>query len=237
MSRFTALGEMASTLAHEINQPLTAIANYLKGCRRILERMEGGQVPMLRDAVGQAADQALRAGRVIRHLREFVARGESERHIENLPKLIEEASALALVGAKEKGVRVVFRLDPRAQLVLADRIQIQQVLLNLIRNAIEAMQDSERRELVVGTRGDRGDGLVEASVQDTGPGIAPEIAARLFQPFVTTKKHGMGVGLSICRTIVESHGGKIWVESEQGRGTAFRFTLRNIDHEELADAE
>jgi two-component system sensor kinase FixL len=237
MSRFTALGEMASTLAHEINQPLTAIANYLKGCRRILERMEGDQVPMLREAVGQAADQALRAGQVIRHLREFVARGESERHIENLPKLIEEASALALVGAKEKGVRVVFRLDPRAQLVLADRIQIQQVLLNLIRNAIEAMQDSQRRELVIGTRGDQGDGLVEASVQDTGTGIAPDIAARLFQPFVTTKKHGMGVGLSICRTIVESHGGKIWVESEQGRGTVFRFTLRNVDHEELADAE
>ena len=237
MSRFTALGEMASTLAHEINQPLTAIANYLKGCRRILERMEGNQVPMLREAVGQAADQALRAGQVIRHLREFVARGESERHIENLPKLIEEASALALVGAKEKGVRVVFRLDPRAHLVLADRIQIQQVLLNLIRNAIEAMQDSQRRELVIGTRGDQGDGLVEASVQDTGTGIAPDIAARLFQPFVTTKKHGMGVGLSICRTIVESHGGKIWVESEQGRGTVFRFTLRNVDHEELADAE
>ena len=237
MSRFTALGEMASTLAHEINQPLTAIANYLKGCRRILERIEGDQVPMLREAVNQAADQALRAGQVIRHLREFVTRGESERHIESLPKLIEEASALALVGAKEKGVRVVFRLDRSAQLVLADRIQIQQVLLNLIRNAIEAMQDSERRELVIATKGDQGDGLVAVSVQDTGSGIAPEIAAQLFQPFVTTKKHGMGVGLSICRTIVESHGGKIWVESEQGRGTVFRFTLRNVDHEELANAE
>jgi two-component system sensor kinase FixL len=237
MSRFTALGEMASTLAHEINQPLTAIANYLKGCRRILERIEGDPVPMLREAVGHAADQALRAGQVIRHLREFVARGESERHIESLPKLIEEASALALVGAKEKGVRVVFRLDPKAQLVLADRIQIQQVLLNLIRNAIEAMQDGERRELAIATQADGGDGLVEVSVRDTGSGVAPEIAAQLFQPFVTTKKHGMGVGLSICRTIVESHGGKIWVESEQGRGTVFRFTLRNVDQEELADAE
>ncbi len=237
MSRFTALGEMASTLAHEINQPLTAIANYLKGCRRILERIEGDQVPMLREAVNQAADQALRAGQVIRHLREFVARGESERHIESLPKLIEEASALALVGAKEKGVRVVFRLDPQAQLVLADRIQIQQVLLNLIRNAIEAMQDSGRRELVIRTDAAQDDGLVEISVQDTGTGIAPEIAAQLFQPFVTTKKHGMGVGLSICRTIVESHGGKIWVESEPGRGTTFRFTLRNVNHEELTDAE
>ncbi len=237
MSRFTALGEMASTLAHEINQPLTAIANYLKGCRRILQRMEGDQVSMLRDAVNQAADQALRAGDVIRHLREFVARGESERYIENLPKLIEEASALALVGAKEKGVRVGFRFDPGAPLVLADRIQIQQVLLNLIRNAIEAMQDTNRRELVVETAASSAEGLITVTVADTGSGIAPEVAEQLFQPFVTTKKHGMGVGLSICRTIVEAHGGKISVNSEPGQGTTFRFTLRAVNQEELANAE
>lgn len=236
MSRFTALGEMASTLAHEINQPLTAITNYLKGCRRILERMEGEAVPMLRDAVNEAGEQALRAGQVIRHLREFVARGESERHIENLPKLIEEASALSLVGAKEQGVRVVFDFDPNAPFVLADRIQIQQVLLNLIRNAIEAMQETSRRELKVGTR-TVDDGHVELCVEDTGPGLAPEVAAQLFQPFVTTKKHGMGVGLSICRTIVEAHGGKIWAESKQGVGTAFRFTLRSVGREEIAHAE
>ena len=236
MSRFTALGEMASTLAHEINQPLTAITNYLKGCRRILERMEGDTVPMLRDAVNEAGEQALRAGQVIRHLREFVARGESERHIENLPKLVEEASALSLVGAKEQGVRVVFDFDPSAPYVLADRIQIQQVLLNLIRNAIEAMQEMERRELKVATR-NLDDGHVELSVQDTGPGLAPEVAAQLFQPFVTTKKHGMGVGLSICRTIVEAHGGKIWADSKQGEGTAFRFTLRTVGREEMAHAE
>jgi two-component system sensor kinase FixL len=237
MSRFTALGEMASTLAHEINQPLTAIANYLKGCRRILERMEGEQVPMLREAVNQAAEQALRAGQVIRHLREFVSRGESERHIESLPKLVQEASALALVGAKEKGVRVGFRLDPDAPLVLADRIQIQQVLLNLIRNAIEAMQDVERRELVVATRAIPEEDQVEVRVEDTGPGLAPEVAAQLFQPFVTTKKHGMGVGLSICRTIVESHGGRIAAEARPGGGTVFRFTLRAIGRDELAHAE
>jgi two-component system sensor kinase FixL len=237
MSRFTALGEMASTLAHEINQPLTAIANYLKGCRRILERMEGEQVPMLREAVNQAAEQALRAGQVIRHLREFVSRGESERHIESLPKLVQEASALALVGAKEKGVRVGFRLDPDAPLVLADRIQIQQVLLNLIRNAIEAMQDVERRELVVATRAIPEEDQVEVRVEDTGPGLAPEVAAQLFQPFVTTKKHGMGVGLSICRTIVESHGGRIAAEARPEGGTVFRFTLRAIGRDELAHAE
>ncbi|MGP9820762.1 PAS domain-containing sensor histidine kinase [Salinarimonas sp. NSM] len=237
MSRFTALGEMASTLAHEINQPLTAIANYLKGCRRILEKMDGPQVPMLSGAVEEAANQALRAGQVIRHLREFVARGESERHIESLPKLVEDACALALVGAREKGVRVSYRFDPQAKLALVDRIQVQQVLLNLIRNAIEAMVEGARRELVVTTRALPHEGLVEIRVADTGPGIAPEIATHLFQPFVTTKAHGMGVGLSICRTIVESHGGKISADSEPGRGTTFRFTLRALDEKELDDVE
>ncbi|MGJ3263244.1 MAG: PAS domain-containing sensor histidine kinase [Salinarimonas sp.] len=237
MSRFTALGEMASTLAHEINQPLTAIANYLKGCRRILEKMDGPQVSTLSDAVEEAANQALRAGQVIRHLRDFVARGESERHIESLPKLVEDSSALALIGAREKGVRVAYRFDPRATLVLVDRIQVQQVLLNLIRNAIEAMVDGPRRELVVSTKALPDEGLVEVRVSDTGPGIAPDIIERLFQPFVTTKAHGMGVGLSICRTIVESHGGKISADGEPGRGTTFRFTLRALDEKELNNVE
>jgi two-component system sensor kinase FixL len=237
MSRFTALGEMASTLAHEINQPLTAIASYLKGCRRLLGRMEGPEAARLSDAVNQAADQALRAGQVIRHLRDFVSRGENERHIESLPKLVEEASALALVGAKEKGVRVRFDLDPDAPLVLADRIQVQQVLLNLIRNAIEAMQDVTRRELVVGTRARPAEGLVEIRVSDTGTGIAPEIAEQLFQPFVTTKANGMGVGLSICRTIVEAHGGKILACPGPDGGTTFRFTLRTLDREEMAHVD
>ncbi|CAO4139066.1 PAS domain-containing sensor histidine kinase [Methylorubrum aminovorans] len=233
MSRFTALGEMASTLAHEINQPLTAIASYLKGSRRILGRMEGPEVVMLSNAVNQAAEQALRAGQVIRHLREFVTRGEGERHIEGLPKLIEEASALALVGAREKGVHVTFALDPAAPLVLADRIQVQQVLLNLIRNAIEAMQDAPRRNLVVASRALPGEGFVEVRVSDTGTGLAPEVAGQLFQPFVTTKANGMGVGLSICRTIVEAHGGKISVGPGPYGGTEFRFTLRTFDRKEL----
>jgi two-component system sensor kinase FixL len=237
MSRFTALGEMASTLAHEINQPLTAIANYLKGSRRILDRMEGEKVLMLREAVSQAAEQALRAGDIVRHLREFVARGENERRIENLQKLIEESSALALVGAKERQVRVAIRLDPRAPMVLADRIQVQQVLLNLIRNAMEAMHETPRRELTVATKAVEGKGLVAVLVSDTGAGISPDVLKRLFQPFVTTKKHGMGVGLSICRTIIEAHGGKIWVDSERGRGTTFTFTLRTIDQEEITNVD
>ncbi|TRC86026.1 PAS domain S-box protein [Mesorhizobium sp. WSM4310] len=234
MARFTALGEMASTLAHEINQPLTAITNYLKGSRRLLENSKEENAPMLRDAVDKAAEQALRAGNVIRHLRDFVARGESERQVERLPTLIEEASSLALVGAREINVLVSYKLDRAAELVLTDRIQIQQVLLNLMRNAVEAMQGSPRRELTVTTVA-RDDGMAEVSVIDTGPGLAPEVSAQLFQPFVTTKKHGMGVGLSICRTIVESHGGHIWAEAMPTGGTAFRFTLRIVEKEEVSN--
>jgi two-component system sensor kinase FixL len=234
MSRFTALGEMASTLAHEINQPLTAIANYLKGCHRLLERMDGEVTMVLRDAVDKAADQALRAGDIIRRLREFVARGESDRRIESLPKLVEDASMLALIGAKEAGVAVSFRLDPGADLVFADRIQIQQVLVNLIRNAIEVMAESStRRDLEIATVSRPGE-AIEVSVSDTGAGLAPEVVAHLFQPFVTTKRKGMGLGLSICRTIVEAHGGRIWVDARPGGGTIFRFTLRPATEEEPA---
>jgi two-component system sensor kinase FixL len=226
MSRFTALGEMASTLAHEINQPLTAINNYLKGCHRLLQRVEGEAVPALQDALGKAADQALRAGQIIRRLREFVARGDSERRVENLPKLIEDASTLALVGTRENAIAVSFRLDPRADLVLVDRIQIQQVLVNLIRNAVEVlMESSGPRELGIETVM-VGDGAIQVSVSDSGAGLAPEVRAHLFQPFVTTKQKGMGLGLSICRTIIEAHGGKIWVDGRPQGGTIFRFTLR-----------
>jgi two-component system sensor kinase FixL len=237
MSRYTALGEMASTLAHEINQPLTAISNYLRGCQRLLDRLEAGPTPILREALGKAADQALRAGHIIRRLREFVARGEGERRIEDLPKLIDDASTLALVGVRETGIAVSFRLDPKAQLVLADRIQIQQVLVNLIRNAMEIMlETANERRLEVTTVAIPGD-LVEVSVADTGAGLAPEVAQNLFQPFVTTKQQGMGLGLSICRTIVEAHGGSILAESRPGGGTIFRFTLRAAAIEEAADAD
>jgi two-component system, LuxR family, sensor kinase FixL len=232
MSRFMALGEMASTLAHEINQPLTAITNYLKGCHRLLERIEGEPAAVLRDALTKAADQALRAGHIIRRLREFVARGESDHRVEGLSKLIEDTSTLALIGAKENGISVSFRLDPEADFVLADRIQIQQVLMNLIRNAIEIMvETTNRRELEIATLSNA-DEMIEVSVSDTGGGVATEVASQLFQPFVTTKRKGMGLGLSICRTIVESHGGKIWVDARPGGGTIFRFTLRAAKEEE-----
>ncbi|MBX6425913.1 MAG: PAS domain S-box protein [Variibacter sp.] len=234
ISRLTAMGEMASTLAHELNQPLSAIANYLKGSRRLLGEGDDERTKTLREALDKAGDQALRAGQIIRRLREFVARGESERRVESLSKLVEEASALALVGARELGVRVRFDLNPGADLILADKVQIQQVLLNLVRNAVESVAEGTRRELVVRAE-PAPDDMVIISVADTGPGIAPEVADQLFQPFVTTKKHGMGVGLSICRTIVEAHGGQIWVEPTPGGGATFKFTLRAVSHEEIGD--
>jgi two-component system, LuxR family, sensor kinase FixL len=235
VSRLTAMGEMASALAHELNQPLSAIANDMKGSRRLLEDSSDERVAVLRGAMDKAAEQALRAGQVIRRLRDFVARGESERRVEDVKKLVEEASALALVGAKDKGVRVRFEFDPRAVFVLADKVQIQQVLLNLMRNAIEAMEDCERRELAVATAS-APDDMVEISVTDTGAGISPEINAQLFQPFITTKRHGMGVGLSISRTIVEAHGGSIAPRPNPKGGTVFSFTLPAVTREEVGDA-
>lgn len=236
MSRFTALGEMASTLAHELNQPLTAVASYMNGARRLLDRGRPEDQGEIRVALDNAAGQALRAGQIIKRLREFVSRGESDRNPEDLRQLIEEASALAQVGAKEMGVHVSFAFDPRAGLVLVDRIQIQQVILNLMRNALEAMQESAgRKELYVSTRLQDSQ-TVEIAVADTGPGIAPDIMARLFQPFVTSKRNGMGVGLSISRTIVEAHGGTLSAEAAPEGGTIFRLTLRAMDERELTYA-
>jgi two-component system sensor kinase FixL len=235
ISRLTAMGEMASALAHELNQPLSAIANYMKGSRRLLENSTDERSGLLRDAMDKAAEQALRAGQIIRRLRDFVARGESERRVESVKKLVEEASALALVGAKDQGVRVRFQFDPTVDLVLADKVQIQQVLLNLLRNAVEAMESSQKRELVISTESGN-DGMVTISVADTGSGIAPEMMSQLFQPFVTNKRHGMGVGLSISRTIVEAHGGQIGIEPNPGGGTIFRLTLRAVTQEDIRDA-
>jgi two-component system sensor kinase FixL len=235
ISRLTAMGEMASTLAHEINQPLAAIANYLKGSRRLLESGADDRSAMLRDAIGKAADQALRAGQIIRHLRDFVARGESERRVESVKKLVEEASALALVGVKDKGVRVRFQFDPAVDLVLADKVQIQQVLFNLIRNAVEAMESSPKRELIVSTA-EAGQDMIAISVADTGSGIAPDAMSQLFQPFFTTKRQGMGVGLSISRTIVADHGGTIEATPNPEGGTVFRFTLCAVSAKDIGDA-
>ena len=223
MGRLSELGEMASTLAHELNQPLAAIANYTQGCVRFLGGLEDPALQTVKDALKETVQQSLRAGEIIRHLREFVAQGETEMTVETMRKLIEEAGALALVGSREQAIRSVFDFAPKGAEVLVDRIQIQQVLINLMRNAMEAMRESDERELIVRTAKEGGHVMVEVS--DTGPGISDEIAVRLFQPFVTSKTSGMGIGLSISKRIIEAHGGQIWASRNDRGGATFTFSL------------
>jgi two-component system, LuxR family, sensor kinase FixL len=217
-SRLSVMGQMASTMAHELNQPLTAVTNYLEAARHLL-RGGAGAAERVDDLMGRAVAQAERAGGVIRRLRQFVSKGEPERRPENLNKLVEEALALALVGVRQTDVRVTLELDRALLPVLADGVQIQQVILNLVRNAVEAMEECERGELVIATRALQE--MSEVTVADTGPGIMPELMVRLFQPFVTTKKTGIGLGLSICREIVEAHHGRLTNAPRPGGGTVF----------------
>lgn len=224
VSRLSAMGTMASTLAHELNQPLTVIANYLEAGRELLDAGGAEAATLLREAIEESTSEALRAGKIVRRLRDFVARGEVERRVEDLPRLIDEASRLALIGARERGVRAFFELAPDITTVTVDRVQIQQVLVNLIRNAIDAVAGQEVRDITISTCA-LDNAMVEVSVADTGPGLSPDIAARLFQAFATTKPAGMGLGLSICRTIVEAHRGHIRAEPRPTGGTVFRFTL------------
>lgn len=227
VGRVSEMGTLASSLAHELNQPLTAVASYCEGARELLEQDPDEQaLAMAREALDEAAQQAVRAGQIVRRLRDFMSNGEMEQRVESLQRLINEANALALVGSREHGIDVQLSLDPAADKVCVDRIQIQQVLVNLIRNAIDAMIDAPQRCLSVRTS-PRGAGLVEVTVEDTGAGISETVAPQLFQPFVTSKENGMGIGLSICRTIVEAHGGRVWFKPREGGGTAFHFTIRS----------
>jgi two-component system sensor kinase FixL len=224
LARLNELGEMASTLAHELNQPLSAIANYVQGCRRMLDKIDEEYANRMRGALDETAKQALRAGDIIRHLREFVTRGETDKGPEDINHLVEEAGALALVGSRERGIKSVFDFGSDSSIVVADRVQIQQVLINLMRNAMEAMRDSPEKQLIVRTRHVSPDWL-QVEVEDTGPGIADEVAPQLFQPFVTTKANGMGIGLSISRRIIESHGGELTVAKNAAGGATFSFSL------------
>lgn len=224
ISRLSEMGEMASALAHELNQPLAAISNYMKGSRRLLAGSNDPNTSKIENAMDRAAEQALRAGQIIRRLRDFVSRGESEKRVESLSKLIEEAGALGLAGAGEQNIQLRFNLNSEFDLVLADRVQIQQVLVNLFRNSLEAMAQSPRRELVV-SNAKAADDMIEVEVSDTGSGFHDDVKANLFQTFFTTKETGMGIGLSISRSIIEAHGGRMWAESNPSGGAAFRFTL------------
>ena len=222
VSRLSAMGAMASTLAHELNQPLAAISNFISGARRLAAARPQPDADLV-GALESAAAGAQRAGEIVRRLRELVSRGTVSVTVEDLPKLIEEASVLGFVDERQRGIRHRLELDPAAQWVHADRIQIQQVLINLIRNAMEAMEQSDEREIILSTKA-RGD-TVEVAVADTGTGIRQELFPTLFSRFMTTKSGGMGIGLPISRTIVDLHGGKIWAENRPQGGAVLRFTL------------
>ncbi|WP_348636291.1 PAS domain S-box protein [Sphingomonas sp. LaA6.9] len=224
VSRISAMGTMASSLAHELNQPLTAVANYLEAARDLLAEPGVEDIAIVREALDDAARQSVRAGQIVRGLRDFIGRGDTEKRIESLGRLVSEANALALIGIREMDVDVDIQLDPQADRVLVDRVQVQQILVNLIRNALEAMTEGPKRLLTIRTRRISHD-QVRVSVADSGSGIAPEIRERLFQPFLTTKDDGMGLGLSICQTILEAQGGSIWAEAAPEGGTIFSFTL------------
>ena len=225
VGRVSEMGTLASALAHELNQPLTAVANYCESARDLLkDDPDGETLNMIREALDDAAQQAVRAGQIVRRLRDFMSHGHNERQSESLSKLITEANALALVGSREHDIDVRVELRASAREVFIDRIEVQQVVVNLIRNAIDAMIGSEERRLVIRTQ-DSDDDTVLVTIEDTGSGISERVAEQLFQPFITSKENGMGIGLSICRSIVEAHGGRIWFERREGGGTIFRFTL------------
>jgi two-component system sensor histidine kinase/response regulator len=221
VSRVNEMGLMVWTLAHELNQPLSAVTNYIRAGQMLAERGDGSK---LRTTLERAGEQTARAGQIIQRLRAFVKKGETERRIEDIRATIEEARTLALVDAGPRAVAVEISAEPGLPSALIDKVQIQQVLLNLIRNAIEATAESPRREIVISSIPAEGD-MIEVRVADTGPGLAPLVREKLFQPFTSTKAHGMGVGLSICRSIVEAHGGRLWAADNPGGGTLFCFTV------------
>jgi two-component system sensor kinase FixL len=224
VARLSAMGEMATALAHELNQPLTAVINYAQTARALLERRPGEAAGDLFGLLEKTAQQASRAGQIIRRLRQFVAKGETDRTLEDINAVVEEASTLALIGAGGKGIAARRVLAVDLSPVLLDKIQIHQVIINLIRNSIDALDGVARREIVIST-GQVGQEAVEIAIADTGVGLAPEIADRLFQPFVTTKPSGLGIGLSICRSIVDAHGGRLWASDNPGGGTVFHVSL------------
>lgn len=233
-SRLSAVGTLASSLAHEINQPLTAIANYLSAAR---DMMDGDLVEnqgLLLEALQESVAESLRAGVIVRRLREFVSRGEINRRLLSIAQVVEDATVLGMVGAKEKGIQFSIDVEPDTNHVFVDRVQIQQVMVNLMRNAIEAMADSPRKELRIDVTSIEDD-RVGIAVSDTGTGIDPEVVDRIFDPFASTKGDGMGLGLSICRTIIEAHGGTIGAEPNPGGGTIFRITLEKAKQEQEDD--
>jgi two-component system sensor histidine kinase DctS len=222
-ARLVTMGEMASTIAHELNQPLSAIASYTAGCLNLLE----GAAPNgdLQEALRKTAEQTQRAGRIIRRVHDFVKKREPSRTPVRMRAVVEEAVGFADAEARKRRVRIQARLADEDPEVEADPLLLQQVVLNLLRNAMDAMAatPAERRDILVAT--EAGSASVTVSIADRGCGISPEVRAQLFQPFFSTKAEGMGMGLNICRSIIELHRGRVWAEPNPGGGSVFSFSV------------
>ncbi len=221
ISRVSAVGTMASALAHELNQPLTVVANYVQTSAALIAEGGEGTLGMVREALEEAGREVLRAGTIVNRLREFVAGGELDRTIVSPRELALQTCALGVVGGRLRGITCDVVIAPTIDAVLVDRVHIQQVLLNLIRNAMEAI--GENGSIIIAARADTG--MIRVTVEDTGSGIVAGEEEELFELFVSRKASGMGLGLAICRTIVEAHGGRLWCEAVPTGGAAFHFTL------------
>jgi len=225
VSRLNAMGQMTAAIAHELNQPLAAIANYVGAAKFTLASTGNSEVMShAQSLMDKAGEQTLRAGEVIKKLRDMVERRESVRAAEDLGAIVKSAMTIVLFGSVDAHIEVTLTAADALPKVLIDKVQIQQILFNLIRNSVEAMRDVETRKLDV-TIGLGDPGFVEVTIRDTGIGMPANVSSRLFLPFVTTKGDGMGLGLMICRTLVEANRGHIWRLDDTSRGTAFRFSL------------
>ncbi len=228
VSRLSDMGQLASALAHELNQPLTAVVNYVKAASRTLGSAQhdfSPSVPRAQGLMDKAKEQTLRAGQIVKRLRDFIQKGESQRTAENMSEVVEGVLELALVGAAEAEIAVYTDLQAGLPYVSIDKVQIQQVVLNLVRNGVEALQGESQRHLYIATSLDSRSQTVVTSITDSGPGVSSEVLEKLFQPFVTTKQNGLGIGLSICKTIVDAHGGHISADNISEGGAIFRFSL------------
>jgi two-component system sensor histidine kinase DctS len=240
-ARLATMGEISSMLAHELNQPLAAISSYTAGALNVLARVDDSAMPdagMLRRALEQANTQARRAGQIIRSVHEFVKKREPRRETVAVQHVVDGIRALIDLQARQSYVTLQLEIEPDLPPVLADRVLLEQVLLNLTRNAIEAMQAVEPARRVLQIAAKQDGERVAVSVIDNGHGIAPDVAERLFSPFFSTKAEGMGMGLSICRTAIEFHGGLLTHTDNPGGGTVFSFSLHlahDLAHETSPD--
>ena len=232
--RLNAMGGMATALAHEINQPLSAVMTYLSAARRSLKMPPELRPENLEDTLGKASVQAARAATILKHMRQFVSRGEPDKGIHHLHDLIAEACELTNTIANATNAQTVLKLDAKDDRVLADKIQILQVIVNLKRNAIEAMSASTKRQLTISTSL-TGDGMIRTDIVDTGAGFMEDGKKHVFEPFVSNKVHGMGVGLTISHSIVEAHYGELWGVPNPNGGAILSFTLPLADYDELPE--